>query len=215
MRRFVARIGIILATFLILTASVSLVFRETLLRKAGGFLVVDEELRPADAIVMLSGSIPDRILEVVDLYQEGWAPRIVLTQEGPLPGLDALRAKGASLPEHHELNLSVAAQLGVPRAAITLVDTPAWSTVTEAHALLAFLRQAELRTVLLVTSKGHTRRAAMTYRALAHPDITIVVRASRHDPFDPDHWWKRRPYVRRVVIEYLKLANYLLVDRWK
>src|SRR5262249_26287874 len=102
--------------------------RRPLLTAAGRFLVVEEPPRSAEAIVVLSGSIPDRILEAVDLYQAGLAPRIILTQEGPLPGLAAARARGVTLPEHHEQNISIAEQLGVPSAAITVVRTPAWST---------------------------------------------------------------------------------------
>lgn len=189
--------------------------RGQLLSLAGHFLVVSDPLQPADAIVVLSGSIPDRILEAVDLYQEGLAKRLVLTKEGPLPGLQAMRLKGAHLPEHHEMNISVAEQLGVPRQAIELITTPAWSTLTEAHAIVAYLKAAGIRRAILVTSKGHTRRARMTYRPLAEPELEVLIRPSRYDPYDPDAWWQRRPYIRRVVIEYLKLFNYLLFDRWK
>ncbi len=200
---------------LILSAFILYMGQTRLLAAAGRFLVVDEPVRRADAIVMLSGSIPDRILEAVDLYHADLAPRLILTKEGPLPGLDALRAKGANLPEHHELNLSVAEQLKVPREAITLITTPAWSTLTEAHAIVDYLKEQRLHTVILVTSKAHTRRAQLTYERIAGKDIDFIVHASRYDPFDPDTWWQRRPYVRRVVIEYLKLLNYLLIDQWK
>lgn len=204
------------AVFLVtLSAVVLYLGRAQLLGFAGRYLVVDEPLRSADAIVMLSGSIPDRILEAVDLYQAKLAPRLILTKEGPLPGLDALRAKGGNLPEHHELNLSVAEQLGVPRQAITLITTPAWSTLTEAHAIVDYLKQEGLRRVILVTSKAHTRRAKLTYEGLAGADIDFIVHPSRYDPFEPDNWWQRRPYVRRVVIEYLKLLNFVLLDQWR
>lgn len=214
MRRFVARLlwSIALMASMVTAAYLG---RDRLLAGAGRFLVVEDALRPADAIVVLSGSIPDRILEAVDLYQAGMATRLILTKEGPLPGLEALRARGANLPEHHQLNLSVAEQLGVPPQAITLITTPGWSTLTEAHAIVAYLKRERLRTVILVTSKAHTRRARLTYAALAKPDTEILVRASRYDPFDPDSWWQRRPFVRRVVIEYLKLLNYLLLDQWR
>lgn len=215
MRRFVARLFLFLF-ILLLSAGIAVYFaRERVLRHMGHFLVIEQPVRRADAIVMLSGSIPDRILEAVDLYKEGLAPRLILTQEGALPGAAALRAKGATLPEHHELNLSVADQLGVPRAAINLVTTPAWSTLTEAQAIIDYLKQERLHTVILVTSKAHTRRAHLTYEQLGKGELEFIVRPSRYDPFDPDTWWQRRPYVRRVVIEYIKLLNYLLLDRWK
>jgi len=45
---------------------------------AGRLLVVSDPLPPrADAIVVLAGSIPDRVLEAADLYRTGIAPRII------------------------------------------------------------------------------------------------------------------------------------------
>jgi uncharacterized SAM-binding protein YcdF (DUF218 family) len=209
--------SIVLGIVLAVGAGAALLYgaRQPVLTALGRFLLVQEDPRPAQAIVVLSGSIPDRILEAVDLYQAGFAPRIILTQEGPLPGLAALRARGGTLPEQHEENQRVAQQLGVPAAAITLVTTPAWSTLTEAEAVLAYLRAQHITSILLVTSKAHSRRASMTYRGMVDGQIQITVCPSRYDPFAADSWWHRHAYVRRVVIEYGKLLNYLLVDRWR
>ena len=189
--------------------------RRPLLTAIGGFLIVQDEPRPADAIVVLSGSIPDRILEAVDLYQAHLAPRIILTREGALPGLAVLRARGACLPEHHEQNQSIAEQLGVPSSAISVMSAPAWSTLTEAEALVAYLQQQEIKSILLVTSRAHARRASIVFHNLADGKLQISVCPSRYDPFAPQTWWQRRPYVRRAVIEYGKLLYYEVVDRWR
>lgn len=196
-------------------AVVAIVARRPLLTALGGFLIVQDPPQPADVIVVLSGSLPDRILEGVDLYQAHLAPRIVLTREPPLPGIDALRARGVTLPEHHEQNLSIAQQLGVPADALMVIDQRTSSTIAEAAALLAVLRAQQVRSILLVTSKAHARRSAMIFRHLAGRDLRIVVCPSRYDPFAADTWWRERGLVRRVVIEYGKLLNFLLVDRWR
>jgi len=192
----------------------SYVGRHALLSAIGGFLIVQDEARPADAIVVLSGSLPDRILEAVDLYQAHLAPRIVLTREQPLPGLAALRARGATLPEHHEQNISIAEQLGVPAEAIDLMPTATTSTLAETRALVAYLRQRNVHSILLVTSKAHARRAQLIFRALAGPDLHMAVCPSRYDPFAAETWWHERGFVRRVVIEYGKLLNFMVLDRW-
>jgi uncharacterized SAM-binding protein YcdF (DUF218 family) len=189
--------------------------RRPLLTAIGGFLIVQDAPRPADAIVVLSGSIPDRILEAVDLYQAHLAPRIVLTREAPLPGLEALRARGITMPEHHEQNRSIAEQLGVPAAALSVMETPTSSTIVEAAALVAYLRDRQLHSILLVTSKAHARRSAMIFRHLAGDALQIAVCPSPYDPFTAETWWQSRAFVRRVVIEYGKLLNYLVIDRWR
>ena len=199
---------------IIVVAALAYAARRPLLTAIGGFLVLREAPREADAIVVLSGSIPDRILEAVDLYHAYLAPRLVLTREVPLPGLEALRAKGIHLPEHHEQNLDIAEQLGVPAAALSVMETPTSSTITEAAALVAYLRERQIHSILLVTSKAHARRSAMIFRHLAGDRLRITVCPSAYDPFAADTWWQQRAFVRRVVIEYGKLLNYLLVDRW-
>ncbi len=199
----------------VLVGTLAYAARRPLLTAIGGFLIVQDEPRAADAIVVLSGSIPDRILEAIDLYQAHLAPRLVLTKEGPLPGLAVLRARGASLPEHHEQNQSIAEQLGVPASAISVMSTPAWSTLTEAAALVAYLQQQGIRSILLVTSRAHARRASIVFHNLADGKLQIRVCPSHYDPFAAPTWWQRRPFVRRVVIEYGKLLYYELVDRWR
>jgi uncharacterized SAM-binding protein YcdF (DUF218 family) len=189
--------------------------RRPLLTAIGDFLVLQDTPRPADAIVVLSGSIPDRILEAVDLYHAGLAPRIVLTREVPFPGLEALRARGVTLPEHHDQNRSIAEQLGVPAAALSVVEgRPAASTIAEAEALVGHLRHQRIHSILLVTSKAHARRAAMIFRQLGGSGLQVTVCPSPYDPFAADTWWHDRAFVRRVAIEYGKLLTYLFVDRW-
>ena len=204
-----------LLLLLLALASTVYLARRPLLTGLGAFLVVEDPPRPADAIVVLSGSIPDRILAAVDLYHGQLAPRIVITREGPRPGIEALRAKGGRLLDNYEENLRIAQELGVPAAALAVMPTVTASTIAEAAALIAFLDAEGIRSILLVTSKGHARRSAMIFRQLGGERLAIAMCPSPYDPFAPDAWWQRRGQVRRVVIEYLKFLNYLLVDRWR
>lgn len=208
-------IAVALAASAILGAFGLFAYRQPLLVAAGAFLVVADELRPADVIVVLSGSIPDRILEAVDLYRAGYASRLWLTREGRLPGLDALRAKGVALPERHEQNRDIAVALGVPPTAIEIIDRRATSTLAEARALIELLRHRGATRILLVTSRAHARRARIIFTTLARGAPEILVVPSRYDPFSPGTWWHERAFVRRVVTEYGKLLTWWLIDRWR
>jgi len=188
--------------------------RQPLLSALGGFLIVQDDAAPADAIVVLSGSLPDRILQAVDLFQAQLAPRIILTREQPLPGLGALRARGATLPERHEQNIGIAEQLGVPAAAIAVMPAPTSSTVAEIRALVPYLKEQRVRSILLVTSKAHARRARLTFRTFAGRDLRIAVCPSRYDPFSAEQWWHERSSIRRLIIEYGKLLYFVVIDRW-
>jgi len=208
MRRRILVVGAVLGLALYLTAT-------PLLRAAGRYLVTDETPEKADAIVVLSGSFPDRILEAVDLYAAGFAPLIVLCREPENFGFKQLHERGVVLPRGYELNQSVAEQLGVPSDAIIVVDRADSSTFSEARRVLDFLSRRGIAKILLVTSKFHTRRAGAIYRHLAGDKARIITRAARYDRFDPDRWWRDRLWVRRVVIEYQKLLLFELFDRWR
>jgi len=89
---------------------------------AGRILVRSDPLpEHADAIVMLAGSISDRVLEAADLYRAGVAPRVVVTRERVPRGDWALRARGVRLPESAEQTVAALQALGVPASAITVI----------------------------------------------------------------------------------------------
>jgi len=208
----VRRRALAIAVIALLVVAVAAV---PLLGAAGRFLVEENPLAHADAIVVLTGSYPDRILEAVALYRDGWAPRIILCRESENAGFRKLQSLGVTVPRVFELNRSVAEQLGVPSDAITVLERPAGSTYSEAEVVLDYVLQQGYRSILLVTSKYHSARAARIYRFLANDRIAIIVRPARDDDFQPNGWWRDRPSTRRVVIEYQKLLTFLLVDRWR
>lgn len=190
------------------------VFRQPILASAGRFLIADDPPARADAIVVLSGSFPDRIMEAVTLYKDGFAPKIVLCREPENPALDKLK-EIVHVPRGSELNREVAERLGVPSSAIEVVDRSAPSTFSEAKQLLRHAREHGYDSILLVTSKYHTKRAAWIYRYLAGDSVRIISRPAREDTYDPDAWWHNRSATRRVLVEFQKLLVFLFVDRWK
>ena len=189
--------------------------RVPLLRAIGRSLVVSDAPAHADAIVVLSGSIPDRILWGADLYRQGMAPRLLLTREVEAPGLAELRKRGLELPERSDINLTLAQELGVPRDAIDVVGRPASSTISEISSLLPELRRLGVHSLLLVTSKTHSRRAAAIFRALAGGEFSLRVCPTPYDTFSAEDWWRHREVARRVITESAKWLLFELVDRWR
>jgi len=143
------------------------------------------------------------------------APLMFLTREPESPGLKELRARGLSIPEHYELNLTIAEQLGVPRSAIVMVQQRTGSTIGEMSALLPELRRHQVRSILLVTSKTHARRAVLIFKMLDGGGIRVLSSPTPYDPFSADDWWQHRVIARRVVTEYGKLLFFQLIDRWR
>src|SRR5438034_5394469 len=51
------------------------------LRRLGTALVVEDAVKPADAIVVLAGGIPAREAAAAALYRQGLAPRVVVSNQ--------------------------------------------------------------------------------------------------------------------------------------
>ena len=181
---------------------------------AGRLLVVSDPLpERADAIVVLAGSIADRVLEAADLYRAGVAPRVVVTRERLPRGDWALRAHGVRLPESDEQMLAALHALGVPPSATGLIPRRTNSTESEARTIARWVC-ARARSVVVVTSRYHSRRARMILRRALGSTVVLSVRPSRHDPFEQARWWGDRRDAKAVLSELEKLAHYWLRERW-
>src|SRR5437763_14936280 len=77
---------------------------------AGRLLVVADPLpASADAIVVLAGSIPTRVLAAGDLYRYDLAPLVDVPRRPLLRGDPAHRARAVPLPESPDLTLAALA----------------------------------------------------------------------------------------------------------
>ena len=141
-----------------------------LLRGVANFLVVEDSLRPAAAIVALGGQTPFREMEAARLYRSGFATRVFIVREAPNAESDALKQLGVKKPQTWELARAVLIQQGVPPEAIVIPKDEAIGTLEELQAAYAALEQKEAP-VILVTSKYHTRRTRLTWHY-----VTAVVR---------------------------------------
>src|SRR5271155_471380 len=95
----------------------------------GRWLVTEDPLEKAQAIVVLSGRMPLRALEAAKLYREGYAPKVWLTHSTE-PGA-TLAAMGISFAGEDSYNLQVLIHEGVPPGAIRVLEPPIINTADE------------------------------------------------------------------------------------
>ncbi len=184
-------------------AGVILVF--VLFFGVGRWLVVEDPLEKARAIAVLSGRMPLRAIEAAKLYRQGYAPEVWLTHSSE-PG-ESLKRMGISFAGEDYYNARVLVHEGVPPEAIHVLEPPVVNTADEIKVLAAALAPEKDRTVILVTTKPHTRRVRLLWRKLTAGQGKAIVRASSDDSFDPKHWWRTTNDALDVLREVLGLVN--------
>ncbi|HSE84246.1 MAG TPA: YdcF family protein [Thermodesulfobacteriota bacterium] len=197
---------------IILAASLIAVYHEAILVSLGEYLITEQRLEKADAIFILGGSVPDRILEGIDVYKQGYAPVIILSREQKPRGYDALLKLGIKLPEGYDLNRMIATKLGVPASSIFVINRRVNSTYMEMQVLHDFLKEKNIKSVILVSSKSHTTRVTKLFNFVNNgKKIKGITRPSKYDDFDPENWWKSRDQTKQIIFEYQKLIHYYLI----
>ena len=159
------------------------------------FLVVDDPQAKADAVVVLAGD-PDyeRTLTAARLVLSGEARLLILTggQRGPGDGAESLRER--------------ALLAGVDPARIRM-ETTSTTTRESVLALVPILDREGVKSVLLVTSPYHQRRAFWCARR-AWPGRLIQNHPASPAGWTPTGWWHTAKSRRLVVSEYGKLLYY-------
>jgi uncharacterized SAM-binding protein YcdF (DUF218 family) len=176
---------------------------------AGRYLDHQDPLEKADLIFVLAGARIDRWLEGVDLYKDGWAPKIVMSP-GIVESIETrLRQQGVNFPRDGDLARDAAVALGVPADAVSVLAEAVDNTAHEAAALQRLFPPGQLRRIIVVTSPYHTRRAGFAFRRqFAGTPVQVIVRGSRYSGSVPSRWWRRRADIRFVMSELPKLALY-------
>ncbi len=178
-------------------------------------LVKTASLRRADALVVLSGSSAyvERTRRAAELYREGRAPRVILTNDNLRGSWSEERRTNPFFVEraHEEL-----LRAGVPETSVEVLPGAIESTFDEAVAVRDYAVRKGLRVLLFVTSAYHTRRALWTLRKVfdgSNIEVGIEAVEPGLQMPKPETWWLSLRGWRGVALEYPKLAYYFLKYR--
>ena len=171
----------------------------------GSWLVVEDPLVHADVIVILSGRLPERAVEAARVYQAGYADQVWISP--PISPVDDLKAMKISYLGEDFYNEKVLIVKGVPPDAIRILDRPDANTEEEVRQIAEDLRSLNFHSVIIVTSKAHTRRVRTTWSKLVGSEPHMIVRYAQDDSYDGPHWWRHTHDGLDVVRETLGLLN--------
>jgi uncharacterized SAM-binding protein YcdF (DUF218 family) len=177
-----------------------------ILLACGGRLLIDTDPLPShvDALVVLQGSVVAeraRIAAAMADLQRGAADRVLL-----------------SVPKESYWGQSIAPvartylerTYGDLAARVDFCETSAEtnSTAEEAEAAMDCIQQHRWRSIVIVTSDYHTRRARILWRRTVRRRVTPVTIAMEGvaDPEFQQPWWRHRQSAKIWLTEVLKLA---------
>jgi uncharacterized SAM-binding protein YcdF (DUF218 family) len=167
-----------------------------LLAGVGHWLDVTDPLVHADAIVAISGDTGARAESAIALWKEGYAPVLVFSG-------------GSSDPESvasAELMKRTALAAGVPANAI-VVEGASATTEENAQRVAELMRNAGLRSAILVTSPYHQRRAALLFeREFERTGLSFRNHPADDPDWDATFWWTSEPSRSLTLVELAKLG---------
>jgi len=177
----------------------------TLFFTVGAWLVVEDPLVHADVIVVLSGRLPERAIEAARIFKAGYSDLVWISP--PVSPVDELKTMKISYLGEDFYNEKVLIAKGVPPDSIRILDNPDANTEAEVRQIAEDLHKSDFHSVIIVTSKAHTRRVRTIWRKLVGSEPRMIVHYAEDDNFDGAHWWRHTRGALDVMRETLGLLN--------
>lgn len=165
----------------------------------GRWLARPATTTPADAIVVLSGGGPERMMHGIALYNQGLAPQLWYTGDAPIPAMTNFT--------DGQFARRLAIEQGVAPEAIHLLETT--STWEDGQEIAAQVSQTHARRILVVTNWYHSRRALCVVRHhLAGLAVEVDYAAPPAQTYGPANWWQQEEGLVDVLSELIKFGFY-------
>ena len=161
-------------------------------------MVIDDQIQPADLIVVISGEKGERAIEGISLYQEGMGKKLLFS--GGRIFFDLTTA---------DLMLEYAIAEKIPENDIQTIHNSS-CTIQDANLSLQTAKTLGAKKVIVVTSPYHIYRTRLIFKSVYPESIEIAVRAVKDAWFKPKTWWHTHRGQAMVFNEFTKLLAYRL-----
>jgi len=158
-----------------------------------------QDCQVANAIVAVSGGdTPARTAEAIELYKNGWAPKLIFSGA-------ALDKSG---PSNAEVMRSQALGSGVPQEDI-LIEEYGETTRENAENTQDILADNSITSVILVTSGYHQRRAGLEFSKRAQ-NVEVRNHPAASDKQWSAWWWLTPSGWFLAVSEFIKIIAFYI-----
>lgn len=143
------------------------------------YLSPQDTLAKADAIVVVSGGDTDaRISEGVKLYLQEWAPKLIFSgaaAEGDVSNALAMKR--------------IAILSGIPGEDV-LIEEDSKTTAENADFTAKIIQDNGFKSIILVTSPYHQRRAYTQFRQALGEEFVIINHSAKDETWRKKTWWE-------------------------
>lgn len=181
--------------------------------RAGDFLVVDAPLH-SDVILVLAGETDRRPQRALELLAQGYGRRVLLDvpTNAKIYEFTQIQLAQKYIEDLQTPDLHVEA---LPQAAsINVCPIDGLSTKDESKDAEKCLASEGAKSVLIVTSDFHTRRALSIFRREV-PGHDYSIAAARDEAQFGVKWWTHRQWAKTLLDEWLRLVWWKAVDQWR
>jgi uncharacterized SAM-binding protein YcdF (DUF218 family) len=185
-------------------------YHQNILSALGQYLVYQQDPQQADMIV-IPACWEDTIIRArggIDLYNRGLAKKIFVPRMERMKGQEEIIAQGIDIPENRDIVITFLEKFGIPLTNIETSAQEVTNTWDEAQEARNLVERKGYTTVLLVTSKYHSRRAYLIFKDALKGKATVISVPTPYDASDPESWWKQNDEFQSVIMEYQKLLAY-------
>lgn len=174
-------------------------------------LIVREPLPEADVLLVMAGApvYAERVLHAAELFRSRRYARILLTDDGQRGRWSRELQRN---PPSVERATTALVGAGVPGERIELLPGVVHGTIDEARAVERYTDVHVVRTLVVVTSPYHSRRAVWTLRRVLGTRVVVgsePVPATATTP-GVATWWRSSAGWRMVPSEFVKVPYYWL-----
>jgi uncharacterized SAM-binding protein YcdF (DUF218 family) len=171
------------------------------IREITEYLFAEDELQPADLVIVFGGKRYERAERAAELYHAGLAPRILIT------GGDK---RGTGVTEA-ELLKQRCLELGVPAEAI-VTEAESVNTLENVRMTVALVEEQfgwkNLKNVILVSSPYHLRRVKQTIAHYIPRAVRLTCCPDTRTDITRENWWHTEEGRSTVYRELEKVRTY-------
>lgn len=177
--------------------------RSFVLTQVGSFLIYQDNITPADAVLVLGGGERERVEQGIELVKKKYSDWIMFTGD-PLTPVFGDTTHWALEAQKLAVSRGISKDKTIP-----IINSD--STRDDALLSKKICASRHFKSLIVVSVPYHTKRAHFVFnKVYKGSGVKIMFYPVQASWFERSSWWKQKPGFWAVNIEYQKMLYYLI-----